>query len=99
MILNIQSVHVKIDKDFEDFVNEKFSKLEKFFFDEPTIHLIIKKERFHFIVETEVKSKTGSIFLKETSEDLSTCVTSIVDKLKNKVSKLHEKKIDIAHKS
>ncbi|MCL5674337.1 MAG: ribosome-associated translation inhibitor RaiA [Candidatus Omnitrophica bacterium] len=99
MILTIQSVHVKVDKAFEDFANEKFAKLEKFFFGEPTIHLIIKKERFTFIVESEVKSKTDSIFIKETSEDLSTCVTRIVEKLKNKVSKLHEKKIDIAHKS
>ncbi len=98
MILTIQYVHVEVDKVFEEFANEKFAKLEKFFFDEPRIHLIIKKERFNFIVEAEIKSKTGSIFIKETENDLSACIVKIVDKLKNKVSKLHEKKIDISHK-
>jgi ribosomal subunit interface protein len=99
MKITIQSVHFKVDKVFEEFAEEKFSKLDKFFFDEPNVHLIIKKERYNYIVEAEVKSKTGSLFIKENSDDLSMCVTKIVDKLKNKASKLHDKKIDISHKS
>ena len=94
MKFRIQLVHTQVDANFEVFLEQKFSRLEKFFFDEPQVTVIIKKERFAFTIEAKIQSKGTPVFAKETANDLNSGVEALVNKLKNSLSKLHDRKVD-----
>jgi ribosomal subunit interface protein len=92
MIFRLQPVHVQIDSGFENFAAEKFTRLERFFTGEPEVHLIVKKEKFEFILEAKIQYRSLNIFMKTKSSNLNTGLDDLVNKLKNHLSKLHDKK-------
>jgi putative sigma-54 modulation protein len=98
MKFHVQMVHAQVDKSFETVVEEKFSRLEKFFFEEPQVAVVIKKERFAYTIEAKIRTKGAPIFAKETDTDLTTAIDALVNKLKNSLSKMHDRKVDRTHK-
>lgn len=91
MIFHFQPVHVYLDSGFEDIAAEKFSRLERFFSGEPEIHLIVKKEKFEFILEAKIQYRKSKTFMKTRSDNVNTGLDELVNKLKNFLSKRHHK--------
>lgn len=85
---------VELDKRFEEYIKEKFERLEKFIFDEGNAEFHIKKEGPMFISEIRIHSKNNDIFLKEKDNDLNKSVEILFDRAKRQVTKLHDKAVD-----
>lgn len=98
MIFYFQPVHVQLDSGFEKIAEEKFSRLERFFHGEPEVHLIIKKEKFEFILEARIQHRTSKIFMKTKSTSVNAGLDELIDKMKNHLSKIHHKKHDKKNK-
>jgi len=92
MIFYLQPVHVQIDSGFENFAAGKFSRLERFFTGEPEVHLIVKKEKFEFVLEAKIQYRSLNIFMKTKSNNLNAALDDLVNKLKNHLSKVHDRK-------
>lgn len=89
---------VQIDKNFEEYVRDKFDRLEKFIFNEGTADLHIKKEGPFYVSEIKLLSKHHELFLKEQNNDLNKSVEILFDRTKRQVRKMHDKIVDRPHK-
>jgi len=85
---------VPIDRNFEEYIKEKFDRLEKFIFDEGTAELHIKKEGPFYVSEISIYSKHHSMFIKEQDNDLNKSVEILFDRAKRQVRKMHDRIID-----
>ncbi|MCX7705576.1 MAG: HPF/RaiA family ribosome-associated protein [bacterium] len=92
MIFHLQPVHVYLDPGFEDIAVQKFSRLERFFPSEAEIYLIVKKEKFEFILEAKIQCRKSKTFMKTSSNNINTGLDELVNKLKNFLSKDHYRK-------
>ncbi|MCM8758546.1 MAG: HPF/RaiA family ribosome-associated protein [Candidatus Omnitrophica bacterium] len=92
MIFHLQPVHVHLDAGFADIAAEKFSRLERFFSDDPEVYLIVKKEKFEFILEAKIQCRKTKTFMKTRSNNLNAGLDELVDKLKNSLSKDHDRR-------
>ncbi|HPP66825.1 MAG TPA: ribosome-associated translation inhibitor RaiA [bacterium] len=88
----LRPVHVQVNPEFERFAEEKFSKLERFFPGQTDITLIIKKEKFEFLMEAIIQYRRSKIFMKTKSNNLNAGLEELINKLKNQISKFHDKK-------
>ncbi|MCM8821674.1 MAG: HPF/RaiA family ribosome-associated protein [Candidatus Omnitrophica bacterium] len=92
MIFHLQQVHVQLDSGFEELAAEKFARLERFFSAEPEVHLIIKKEKFEFTIEAKIQCKRSKTFMKTSSNNVNAGLEDLINKLKNHLSKVHDRK-------
>ncbi|MCM8824570.1 MAG: HPF/RaiA family ribosome-associated protein [Candidatus Omnitrophica bacterium] len=92
MIFHLQSVHVTLDSGFEKVAAKKFSRLERFFSSEPEVNLIIKREKFEFVLEAKIQCRRSKIFMKTSSNNVNVALEDLINKLKNHLSKVHDKK-------
>lgn len=92
MAFRLHPVHVQVDSGFEQFAQEKFSRLERFFPSEPNINLIVKKEKFEFTLEVKIQYRHSRIFMKTSSNNLNAALEDLINKLKNHLSKIHDRK-------
>lgn len=89
---------VPIDRNFEEYIKEKFNRLEKFIFDEGTADLHIKKEGPFYVSEITIHSRQHSMFIKEQDNDLNKSVEILFDRTKRQARKMHDKIVDRPHK-
>lgn len=82
---------VTIDRNFEDYIREKFDKIRKFLFDDGSAEFHIKKEGPVYISEIRIHSKSYNIFLKEEDNDINKSVEILFDRTKEQARKLHSK--------
>lgn len=93
MKVNIHS-SVEIDSAFQEYLNKKIEKLEKFIFDEGNAEIFIKKEGPFFVSEIDIHTKNHMIFLKEKDDDLAKSIDLLIDRTKRKLRQLHDKIVD-----
>lgn len=89
---------VHLDASFREYLTAKIEKLGRFIFDEGSAEFHLKKEGPQFISELRVHSKHQTLFVKEQSPDLNTSVELLLDKVRNKLRKAHERVIDRSHR-
>ncbi|MDD3725580.1 MAG: ribosome-associated translation inhibitor RaiA [Candidatus Ratteibacteria bacterium] len=82
---------VPIDKNFEEYIRDKFTRLKKFLFDEGSAEFHIKREGATYISEIKIHSKGYNIFLKEKDNDINKSVENLFDRVKEQVRKTHDK--------
>ena len=90
---------VRLDTGFREHIQEKISRLSRFLFDEGTADFSIKKEGPEYVAELRIRSKRLSLFLKESSPDLSGSTELLLDKAKNLLRKEHERVIKRSHRA
>jgi len=93
MKINIH-LNVEIDKNFEEYLNKKIEKLEKFIFDDGNVEFFIKKEGPFYVSEIDIHTKNHIIFLKEKESDIVKSVDFLIDRTKRKLRQLHDKIVD-----
>ncbi|MGI6596087.1 MAG: ribosome-associated translation inhibitor RaiA [Elusimicrobia bacterium] len=89
---------VPIDKNFEEYIKNKFGRLKKFLFDEGSADFHIKKEGAVHICIINIHSKGYNVFLKEADNDLNKSVEKLFDKTKRQVRKMHDKVVTKVYK-
>ncbi len=89
---------VELDKHFEEYIISKFERLKKFIFDEGVAEFYIKKEGPMYISEIRIHSKNNNVFLKEKDADMNKSVEILFDRVKRKVTKLHDRVVDRPYK-
>ncbi len=97
MGINIHSV-VIIDKNFKEYIKDKFEKLEKFIFDSGNLDLYIRKEGPFYISEIKIRFKGHDVFLKEKNSDLNKSIEILFDRAKRQVRKMHDQVVNRPHK-
>lgn len=83
--------NIEIDSRFKEYIEDKFSRLDKFVFDRCQAEIYIKKEGHLFLTEIKVMVKNSTIFIKKKADDLNKSIEILYDKTKRQLRKLHDK--------
>ncbi|MFA0088443.1 ribosomal subunit interface protein [Vibrio sp. 10N.286.49.C2] len=91
MQIQIQGHHVDLTESMQDYVNDKFHKLERFFDHINTIQVILRVEKLNQIAEATLHINHGEIHAAAEDESMYAAIDSLVDKLVRQLNKHKEK--------
>ena len=91
MKINISGVGMSLTDALKDKVNEKLSKLNKFFTDETQAQVNLKTEGKKQAFEVTIPVKKNVIRISEVNDDLYTAIDLAIDKLERQVRKFRTK--------
>ncbi|AIW12909.1 MULTISPECIES: ribosome hibernation promoting factor [Vibrio] len=91
MQININGHHVDLTDSMQDYVNEKFQKLERFFDHINSIHVVLKVEKLRQIAEATLHVNQAEIHASSDDENMYAAIDSLVDKLVRQLNKHKEK--------
>ncbi|WP_038173605.1 MULTISPECIES: ribosome hibernation promoting factor [Vibrio] len=91
MQINLNGHHVDLTDSMQDYVNEKFQKLERFFEHINSIHVVLKVEKVRQIAEATLHVNQAEIHASSEDENMYAAIDSLVDKLTRQLNKHKEK--------
>ncbi|WP_159655415.1 ribosome hibernation promoting factor [Vibrio atypicus] len=91
MQININGHHIDLTDSMQDYVNEKFQKLERFFDHINSVHVVLKVEKVRQIAEATLHVNQGEIHASSDDENMYAAIDSLVDKLVRQLNKHKEK--------
>ncbi|MDA0148521.1 ribosome hibernation promoting factor [Vibrio sp. LaRot3] len=91
MQINIQGHHVDLTDSMQDYVNEKFQKLERFFDHINNVQVVLKVEKLRQIAEATLHINQGEIHASADEESMYAAIDSLTDKLVRQLNKHKEK--------
>jgi putative sigma-54 modulation protein len=97
MQINISGHHLDITDALRDYVNEKFSKLERHFDNITSIQVILSPEPKTHKAESTIRLGGGELFATAEAEDMYAAIDKLTDKLDRQILKHKGKKVDRQH--
>lgn len=91
MQINLTGRHLEITEPLKEFVDEKFSKLERHFEQINNVYVVLSVEKIRQIAEATVHLNGTEIFANSESEDMYAAIDLLIDKLDRQVIKHKEK--------
>lgn len=91
MQINLTGRHVDITDSLKDYVDSKFSKLERHFDHINNVHVILNVEKLLQIAEAKVHLNGGEVFAAHEHDDMYAAIDGLIDKLDRQVIKHKEK--------
>ena len=91
MQLNLTGLHVDITDSLRDYVNSKFSKLQRHTDHITNVHVILDVEKLNQKAEATVHVSGAEIFASTEHQDMYAAIDSLIDKLDRQVIKHKEK--------
>ncbi|ATG75251.1 ribosomal subunit interface protein [Zobellella denitrificans] len=91
MQINLTGHHVEITDSLRDYVNSKFSKLERHFDHITNAHVILNVEKLQQIAEAKLNVSGGEVFANSQHEDMYAAIDGLIDKLDRQIIKHKEK--------
>ncbi|MFC3913734.1 ribosome hibernation promoting factor [Pseudaeromonas sharmana] len=91
MQINLSGHHIEITEPLRDFVNSKFSKLERHFEQINNVQVILTVEKLNQIAEAKLNVNGGEIFANSQHEDMYAAIDTLIDKLDRQIIKHKEK--------
>ncbi|WP_423185397.1 ribosome hibernation promoting factor [Alishewanella sp. d11] len=91
MQINLTGRHVEITEALRDYVDSKFSKLERHFENINNVHVILNVEKLKQIAEAKVNLNGGEVFAISEDENMYAAIDQLIDKLDRQVIKHKEK--------
>ena len=91
MQLNLTGRHVDITDSLRDYVNSKFSKLQRDTDHITIVHVILDVEKLNQKAEATVHVSGAEIFASTEHQDMYAAIDSLIDKLDRQVIKHKEK--------
>ncbi|MBR9856821.1 MAG: ribosome hibernation promoting factor [Gammaproteobacteria bacterium] len=91
MQINLTGHHVEITDSLRDYVNSKFSRLERHFDNITNAHVILTLEKFQQIAEANLHVSGGEIFANAQHDDMYAAIDGLIDKLDRQIIKHKEK--------
>lgn len=91
MQINLTGHHVDITDSLRDYVDTKFSKLERHFDHINNVHVILKVEKLQQIAEATLHLSGTEVFATSEHADMYAAIDALIDKLDRQVIKHKEK--------
>ncbi|HBY39398.1 sigma 54 modulation protein [Marisediminitalea aggregata] len=91
MQINLTGHHVEITDSLRNYVDTKFSKLERHFDHISNVHVILNVEKLNQKAEATVHLSGAEVFASSEDSDMYAAIDSMVDKLDRQVIKHKEK--------
>ncbi|NMH60449.1 ribosome hibernation promoting factor [Alteromonas ponticola] len=91
MQINLTGHHVEITDSLRNYVDTKFSKLERHFDHISNVHVILNVEKLTQKAEATVHLSGADVFASSEDTDMYAAIDSMVDKLDRQVIKHKEK--------
>lgn len=94
MHINISGHHLDITDALRDYVNEKFTKLERHFDNITSIQVILSPEPKTHKAESTIRIGGGELFATAEADDMYAAIDRLTDKLDRQILKHKGKKVD-----
>jgi len=91
MQINLTGHHVEITDSLRDYVDTKFTKLERHFDHINNVYVILNVEKLNQKAEATVHLNGGEVFATSEHSDMYAAIDSLIDKLDRQVIKHKEK--------
>ncbi len=91
MQINLTGHHIEITESLRDYVQTKFSKLERHFDQIHNVHVVLNVEKLQQKAEARVHLRGAEVFAVSEHADMYTAIDSLIDKLDRQVIKHKEK--------
>lgn len=91
MQINLTGHHVDITDSLRDYVDNKFTKLERHFDHITNVHVILNVEKLNQKAEATVHLMGGEVFATSEHNDMYAAIDGLIDKLDRQVIKHKEK--------
>ncbi|GAC15079.1 ribosome hibernation promoting factor [Aliiglaciecola lipolytica] len=91
MQINLTGHHVDITDSLRDYVDSKFTKLERHFDHINNVHVILNVEKLNQKAEATVHLSGGEVFATSEHNDMYAAIDGLIDKLDRQVIKHKEK--------
>lgn len=94
MQISVTGHHINITQSLREYIENKFSRLERHFDNMTNIHVILTVEKERQIAEATIHISRGNIFADASHEDMYAAIDSLLDKLDRQIKKHKEKLTD-----
>lgn len=94
MQLNLTGHHIDITDSLQNYVEEKFERLERHFDHVTNVHVILSVEKLRQKAEATINISGASLYADNENEDMYAAIDSLVDKLDRQIKKHKEKLTD-----
>ncbi|MFP2770063.1 ribosome hibernation promoting factor [Oceanisphaera sp. KMM 10153] len=91
MQINLTGHHVDITDSLRDYVNSKFSRLERHFDNITNVHVVLTLEKLQQVAEAKIHLSGGEIFANSQHDDMYAALDGLIDKLDRQIIKHKEK--------
>ncbi|PTC00595.1 hypothetical protein C9975_06665 [Thalassospira xiamenensis] len=91
MQINLTGHHIDITEALKEYVDTKFTKLERHFDNITNVHVILNVEKLNQKAEATVHLNGGEIFANSEHQDMYAAIDGLIDKLDRQVIKHKEK--------
>lgn len=91
MQINIQGHHVDLTDSMQDYVHEKFQKLDRFFDHINSANVVLKVEKIHQIAEATLLVNQGELHAQAEGDNMYASIDALIDKLARQLNKHKEK--------
>lgn len=91
MQINLSGHHVEITDSLRDYVDTKFTKLERHFDHINNVYVILNVEKLNQKAEATLHLDGGEVFANAEHRDMYAAIDSLIDKLDRQVIKHKEK--------
>lgn len=91
MQIDITGHHVDLSDALRDYVNDKFSRLERHFDKVIDVHVILTVEKLNQKAEATIHMSGNDVHAEATSDDMYASIDGLVDKLDRQIVKHKEK--------
>ncbi len=97
MQINISGHHLDITDALREYVNEKFTRLERHFDHITSIHVILSPEPKTHKAESTIRITGGELFATAEAGDMYAAIDLLTDKLDRQILKHKEKSVSRQH--
>ena len=97
MKVQITGRHLEKSEAINNFILEKFKKIDQFFNYPLNCHVILNVEKNLHSCEAKIKIKGGMLFAKNHSDNMYASIDGILDKLINQAKRYQEKQHNHGH--
>ncbi|MBB1316222.1 ribosome hibernation promoting factor [Shewanella sp. SR43-4] len=91
MLINMTGRNIDITESLREYVQGKFSKLERHFDQINNVHVVLNVEKLQQKAEAKINLNGAEIFAMSESTDMYAAIDALIDKLDRQVIKHKEK--------
>lgn len=91
MEIQVTRRHVEVSSDLQEHIEEKLTKLHKFYEKITSCHVVLESEHTDKVAEIVASVRGGTLTAKARAEDLRAAVEAAVAKLERQLKKSNEK--------
>ena len=93
MQLSISGHHVELTDSINEFIHQKFEKLDRHYDQITQVHVVLDIQKHEHMAEATAHVTGGELFANATAEDMYASIDAMVDKLDRQLIKHKEKTV------